>query len=44
MLRDLENYIIIDEEDVLLIYPKNKEQEIKKVTEEINESENKSFL
>jgi len=27
----LNNYIVVDKEDVLLFYPKNKEQEIKKV-------------
>lgn len=31
----LKDYIIVDEEDVLLIYPKSKEQEIKAVTKEI---------
>lgn len=29
----LNNYIIVDKEDILLIYPKEKEQEIKKITE-----------
>ncbi len=33
----LEDFIIIDEEDVLLIYPKSKEQEIKAVTKELRE-------
>lgn len=33
VIKDLHNYIIVDEGDVLLIYPKSKEQEIKKVTE-----------
>jgi mannose-1-phosphate guanylyltransferase len=32
VLRDIDNYIIVDEEDVLIIYPKSKEQEIKAVT------------
>jgi mannose-1-phosphate guanylyltransferase len=31
--RDLHDFIIIDEKEVLLIYPKNKEQEIKNVRE-----------
>lgn len=31
VIKGLENYIVIDEEDVLLIYPRNEEQEIKKV-------------
>lgn len=29
----LNNYIVVDRDDVLLIYPKEKEQEIKKITE-----------
>jgi len=29
----LNNYIVVDKEDILLIYPKEKEQEIKKITE-----------
>lgn len=33
IIKDLQDYIVIDEEDVLLIYPKNKEQEIKEVRE-----------
>lgn len=33
--KGLEDFIIIDEEDVLLIYPKSKEQEIKGVTKEL---------
>ena len=44
VLRGLDNYIVIDEGDVLLVYPKDKEQEIKKVTEEIDGTENESFL
>ena len=31
VVRGLENYIIVDTKDVLMIYPKNKEQDIKKV-------------
>jgi mannose-1-phosphate guanylyltransferase len=33
--KDLKDFMVIDEEDVLLIYPKNKEQEIKKVREQV---------
>jgi len=36
VIKDLKNYIIIDEEDVLLIYPKNKEQEIKQIREQVS--------
>jgi len=32
VIKDLENYIIVDEDNVLLIYPKDKEQEIKQVS------------
>ncbi len=44
VLRNLENFIIIDEDDVLMIYPKDKEQEIKKVAEGLDGTENDSFL
>ena len=32
----LHDYIVVDEGDVLLIYPKSKEQEIKKITQKVN--------
>jgi mannose-1-phosphate guanylyltransferase len=32
VLKDLRDYIVVDEGDVLLVYPKSKEQEIKQVT------------
>ena len=32
VLKVLQNYIVVDEEDVLLVFPKSKEQEIKQVT------------
>ena len=35
VIKDLEDYIVVDEENVLLIYPKNKEQEIKQVSKEL---------
>lgn len=44
VLRDLDNYIIVDEGDVLLIYPKSKEQEIKALTQEIAKSDGRQFL
>lgn len=37
VIKDLDNYIIVDEEDVLMIYPKSKEQEIKQVTAAVKE-------
>ena len=44
VLRGLDDFIVIDEEDVLLIYPKNKEQDIKKVTEVIEGTDKGTFL
>ncbi len=35
VIKDLENYIVVDEENVLLIYPKDKEQEIKQVSKDL---------
>ena len=37
VIKDLSDYIIVDEDDVLLIYPKRKEQEIKQVTALVKE-------
>jgi mannose-1-phosphate guanylyltransferase len=44
VLKGLDNFIVIDEGDVLMIYPKDKEQEIKKVTETIDGTANDTFL
>jgi mannose-1-phosphate guanylyltransferase len=44
ILRGLDDFIIVDEGDVLLIYPKSEEQEIKKVTEEIKRTLGTAFL
>lgn len=35
VIRRLENYIIVDDEKVLMIYPKSEEQEIKVVSKEM---------
>lgn len=35
VIKNLENYIIVDEGDVLLIWPKDQEQEIKAITAEV---------
>ncbi|MFK7810503.1 MAG: mannose-1-phosphate guanylyltransferase [Saprospiraceae bacterium] len=43
VVKDLEDYIIIDEGDVLLIHPKSKEQEIKSITQALREGR-KEFL
>jgi mannose-1-phosphate guanylyltransferase len=37
VIKDLEGYIVVDEQDVLMIYPKSKEQEIKQVTSKVKE-------
>ena len=44
VLRGLDNYIVIDEGDALMIYPKEKEQDIKTVTEKISGTTSESFL
>jgi mannose-1-phosphate guanylyltransferase len=44
ILRGLDDFIIVDEEDVLLIYPKSKEQDIKKVTEQIKREKRTHYL
>jgi mannose-1-phosphate guanylyltransferase len=38
----LNNYIVVDKEDILLIYPKEKEQEIKKITELVTSTAKKA--
>lgn len=35
VIKGLEDYIVIDEPDVLMIYPKSKEQEVKQVTQAV---------
>ncbi|MGB4841265.1 MAG: mannose-1-phosphate guanylyltransferase, partial [Saprospiraceae bacterium] len=37
VIKGLENYIIVDEENALLIYPKADEQEIKRVVQKLTE-------
>ncbi len=44
VVKDMDNYIIVDEEDVLLIYPKTKEQEIKAITGQIKEAKGDKYL
>lgn len=44
VIKGLNDYIIVDEGDVLLIYPKKDEQEIKKVVGELKESGQLSYL
>lgn len=44
VIRGLTDYLVIDEGDVLLIYPKNKEQEIKAVTQRLKTGDLEGFL
>ncbi len=44
VIKDLENYIVVDEGNVLLIYPKDKEQEIKKVAKKLASKFGEEFL
>lgn len=44
VIRGLKNFIVVDDKDVLLIYPKQHEQEIKKVTEELRRSKKDHYL
>ncbi len=44
IIKDLHDYIIIDEDDVLLIWPKEKEQEIKNLTIKIRNLFGKQYL
>ncbi len=44
ILRGLDDFIIVDENNVLLIYPKAKEQEIKQVTEIIKKLKGAAYL
>jgi mannose-1-phosphate guanylyltransferase len=44
VLKDLHDYIVVDENDVLLIYPKSKEQEIKQVTAIVKEKTGEKYL
>ena len=41
VIRGLEDFIVVDEEDVLMVYPKSKEQEIKQLTQSLG---NANFL
>ena len=44
VIRGLEDFLVIDEHDVLLIYPKDREQEIKAVTLRLKERGLDKFL
>jgi mannose-1-phosphate guanylyltransferase len=44
VVKDISDYIIVDTADVLMIYPKSKEQEVKKVTAIVKEQTDAKFL
>jgi mannose-1-phosphate guanylyltransferase len=44
VLKDLRDYIVVDEGDALLVYPKSKEQEIKQVTVLVKEKFGGTYL
>jgi mannose-1-phosphate guanylyltransferase len=44
VLKDLQDYIVVDEGDALLVYPKSKEQEIKQVTAAVKSGFGVKFL
>lgn len=43
VVKDLNDFMIIDQDDVLLIYPKSKEQEIKQLTGKVKEMHGERF-
>ena len=44
VLRGLDDFIVVDDGNALLIYPKSKEQEIKQVTETLKKIGKKMYL
>lgn len=44
VIKDLDGYIVVDEGDVLLIFPKAKEQEIKQITEAVKNTGRSRYL
>jgi len=44
VIKDLKDYIVIDEEDVLLILPRDKEQEIKQIRNDLEKGEETNKL
>lgn len=44
VIRGLKDYIVIDNNNVLLIYPKSLEQEIKKIAEQLKEKDHHGYL
>lgn len=44
VIKGLDDYIVVDDDNVLLIYPKSDEQEIKKITKQIREEGGEEYL
>jgi mannose-1-phosphate guanylyltransferase len=44
VIKDLHDFIVIDEGDVLIIHPKHKEQEIKQITEDVKRKKGEQFV
>ena len=44
VIKGLRDFIVVDESDVLLIYPKSDEQEIKGITKKIKEEGGEAYL
>ncbi len=44
IIKDLEDYVIVDEEDVLVIFPKSKEQEIKQIVGDVGKLKGEHYL
>lgn len=44
VIRGLENFIVVDDDNVLLIYPKSHEQEVKKITEQLKTAGKNTYL
>ena len=44
VIKDLENYIVVDEDDILMIVPKSKEQEIKQITKDVGKEKGAFFI
>jgi mannose-1-phosphate guanylyltransferase len=44
VIKDLEDYIVVDEDDILMIVPKSKEQEIKTITKEVGKQKGDFYI
>jgi mannose-1-phosphate guanylyltransferase len=44
IIKDLEDYVIVDEDDVLIIFPKSKEQEIKQIVGDVGKLKGEHYL